>query len=73
MGTILVTDTGIRCLLDSIIIQILKERGERHARLASGLRVGPVGIIAAARVLVEFGGLRRMQWAAWWRDLVSLG
>jgi len=33
MGTILVTDAGIPCLLVSIIIQIFKERGERREEL----------------------------------------
>lgn len=41
-----------------------------HSLDASGLRIGTVGVIAAACVLIEFGGLGRMEWAAWWRDFV---
>jgi hypothetical protein len=81
MGTILVTDTGIQCLLVFIIVQIFKERGERHAKRGSvrsrldqidysGLGVGAVRVVAAAGVLVEFSGLGRMQGAAWWSDFV---
>jgi hypothetical protein len=37
---------------------------------ASGLRIGTVRVITAAGVLIEFSGLGRMEWAAWWRDFV---
>ena len=61
-----------------IIVQIFKkwERGVQIPApgwLGSGLRVGAVRIVAAAGVLIEFGGLWRMQGAAWWRDFVRGG
>lgn len=61
-----------------IIVQNFKkwERGVKipsPGRFGSGLRERAVRIIAAAGVLIEFGGLRRMQRAAGWRDFVRSG
>src|SRR5277367_826807 len=60
MGTILVTDTGIRCLFPYYDPDFREAGREACIGLdASGLRIGTVRVVAAAGVLIEFGGLGR--------------